>query len=291
MRYYPHNISDFNNATRHLTRIERSVYRDLLDLYYDTEQPITLDMIYLLRKIIARSEEEATAVQQVLNEFFNKTEQGWFNERCDREISEYQALNSAKSIAGKASAAKRETERAEKLGKLNEKPTDLQQNPTGVEQVLDSVGSSVQLNRIRKLEIEIELEIEKEQKQRAQEIPNSEIQSENVKAAVAMKDAGMLHVMPSAPGLLAAITEGVTAELLAEVAQRHHGKNQAYIVQAALGQLRDSRANADKPRPRQSSGPAPPPQRRPTIEEHKAAARPFPSWLLSENNEAENASN
>jgi len=44
MNYYPHHIGDFNSATRHLTRIERSVYRDLIELYYDTEAPLSRDV-------------------------------------------------------------------------------------------------------------------------------------------------------------------------------------------------------------------------------------------------------
>ncbi|TFL14199.1 DUF1376 domain-containing protein [Pusillimonas caeni] len=107
MNYYPHHIGDFNSATRHLTRIERSVYRDLMDLYYDTESPLTLDFNALCRLIIARSDEERTAVQQVLNEFFTETKHGWFHDRCDDEILKYQANIAAKSAAGKASAARR----------------------------------------------------------------------------------------------------------------------------------------------------------------------------------------
>ncbi|RQW14692.1 DUF1376 domain-containing protein [Rhodobacteraceae bacterium CH30] len=99
MNYYPHHIGDFNSATRHLTRIERSVYRDLIDLYYDTEAELTLDFNALCRLIIARSDEERTAVEQVLNEFFTKTEQGWFHDRCDDEIQKYRANISAKSAA------------------------------------------------------------------------------------------------------------------------------------------------------------------------------------------------
>ena len=41
MNYYQHHIGDFNNATRHLSLVERAIYRDLLDMYYDTEQPPT----------------------------------------------------------------------------------------------------------------------------------------------------------------------------------------------------------------------------------------------------------
>lgn len=107
MNYYPHHIGDFNSATRHLTRIERSVYRDLIELYYDTEAPLSRDVDKLCRLLIARSDEEQAAVSQVLNEFFAATEHGWRHARCDAEIARYHGNKEAKSVAGKASAAKR----------------------------------------------------------------------------------------------------------------------------------------------------------------------------------------
>ncbi|CAB3635620.1 YdaU family protein [Achromobacter pestifer] len=107
MNYYPHHIGDFNSATRHLTRIERSVYRDLIELYYDTEAPLSGDADKLCRLLIARSEEERAAVTQVLSEFFTQTPHGWAHARCDAEIARYHGNQSAKSAAGKASAAKR----------------------------------------------------------------------------------------------------------------------------------------------------------------------------------------
>ncbi|CAH0532180.1 hypothetical protein UAM5_00063 [Ralstonia phage UAM5] len=109
MKYYPHHIGDFDKKTRHLTRLERSVYRDMLDMYYDTEQPLPLDIDVLCRRIIARSDDERTAVQQVLNEFFTETEHGWSNDRCDSEIEAYRRNVEQKSAAGKASAQKRAT--------------------------------------------------------------------------------------------------------------------------------------------------------------------------------------
>lgn len=124
MNYYPHHIGDFNSATRHLTRVERSIYRDLMDLYYDTERPIINDIDKLCRLIIARSDEERTAVEQVLNEFFIKTDDGWFHDRCDEEIQKYQAGLKAKSAAGKASAAKRARKTQQKL---NEEQTEDEQ--------------------------------------------------------------------------------------------------------------------------------------------------------------------
>jgi len=78
MKFYPHHIGDFDKATRHSTRLERSIYRDLLDVYYDTEQQLPLDLPKLCKKVIAKSDEESTTVEQVLNEFFIKTPTGWY---------------------------------------------------------------------------------------------------------------------------------------------------------------------------------------------------------------------
>jgi uncharacterized protein YdaU (DUF1376 family) len=124
MKHYPHHIRDFNQATRHLTRIERSVYRDLMDLYYDTEAMLTLDMKALCRLVLARSDEESTAVEQVLNEFFTQTPTGWYHERCEAEIEAYRANTSQKAMAGKASA---EAKRLKKLQAQNGTATPVEQ--------------------------------------------------------------------------------------------------------------------------------------------------------------------
>lgn len=140
LNYYQHHIGDFDRATRHLTRIERSVYRDLLDVYYDTEKPLTADTTALCRKIIARSNEEATAVEQVLNEFFIKTPAGWYNDICEEQIDVYRASNSQKSVAGKASAAKR----ALKIQQA------INGNPTSVGQPLNERATDGQLTNNHK---------------------------------------------------------------------------------------------------------------------------------------------
>jgi uncharacterized protein YdaU (DUF1376 family) len=121
MHFYPHNIADFNNSTRHLTRVERSVYRDAMDLYYDTEQPLDSDVEALQRRLICASEDEKKALSVVLKEFFRETEQGFYHSRCELEIQKYQRNTSAKARAGIASAAKRQ-----------QKSTDREQNSTRV---------------------------------------------------------------------------------------------------------------------------------------------------------------
>ncbi|MFA7269914.1 MAG: YdaU family protein [Sterolibacterium sp.] len=107
MKFYPHYISDFNGATRHLSRIERSIYRDLLDNYYDTELPLPLDLRVLCRLILAPTKQEKEALETVLSDFFQKTSQGWVHGRCESEIKKYHEMLNQKSLAGKASAAKR----------------------------------------------------------------------------------------------------------------------------------------------------------------------------------------
>ena len=106
VHHYPFHISDFNNATRHLTRIERSIYRDLIDLYYHTEKALSGDVSLLCRLIIAN--DCSTDVQRVLNEFFFLAEDGLFyNHYCEQVIAKYHAQSDNQSKAGKASAKAR----------------------------------------------------------------------------------------------------------------------------------------------------------------------------------------
>lgn len=105
MNYYPFNISDFSYATRHLSIIEKAIYRELLDLYYDRESPLENNPEKLSKLICAN--DRLTDVERVLNEFFTLTENGWQNNTCDRIISEYHSKLETASRAGKASARAR----------------------------------------------------------------------------------------------------------------------------------------------------------------------------------------
>ena len=107
MNYYSHHIGDFNSATRHLTLLERGVYRDLLDLYYDTERPLSTDLEVLARRICARSEQERAALRIVLDEFFQLGEDGYRNKRCDEELEAFAEKSAKCRRAGAVGAAKR----------------------------------------------------------------------------------------------------------------------------------------------------------------------------------------
>ncbi|MFD1121854.1 YdaU family protein [Methylophilus flavus] len=125
MHFYQKNIPDFNNATRHLTRVERSLFSDAIELYYDTEKPLTKDFDRLSRLLLAHTDDEKAALRDVLTEFFLLTDEGYFNKRCNEEILKYQSFMLSKSKAGKASAEQRANKKS-----------------TGVEQVLNTTTTN-----------------------------------------------------------------------------------------------------------------------------------------------------
>tara|TARA_R110002073_G_scaffold205947_1_gene365735 strand:- start:244 stop:903 length:660 start_codon:yes stop_codon:yes gene_type:complete len=106
MHYYKHNIKDFNAHTAHLTRLERDIYRQMIERYYLTEEPLTGDLDVLYRKLLIRTDEEKEAAAQILSEFFvmvigNPTV--YQHCRCHEEIQVYRT----RSDKAKDAAAKR----------------------------------------------------------------------------------------------------------------------------------------------------------------------------------------
>ena len=151
MNHYPHHIGDFNSATRHLTFVERALYRELLDLYYDTERPLIADVAKLARRILANTDELRQALQAVLEEFFELQDDGWHNVRCDREIEAYQQKLEQQSRAGRASAAKRGQGRTDDGGAAAAVPVTPDTGSTPVERPLNdrSTNQNQNQNHIR----------------------------------------------------------------------------------------------------------------------------------------------
>lgn len=114
MHYYKFHISDWSLATNHLSLEEEAVYFRLLNYYYDTECPIPLETQTVSRRL--RFGNHSETLELILNEFFEETDDGWINKRCDVEIEEYQ----------------KKVEHNKKVGKLGGRPkknNDLQNNP------------------------------------------------------------------------------------------------------------------------------------------------------------------
>jgi len=120
MHYYNFNIGDYASHTRHLTLMEDIAYRRLLDLYYLHERPLNVDATLVAKQIGMR--DEVATVRDVLNEFFERTEEGYLNTRADREIAHFHAKIEQASRAGKASAERRLNGRSTGLA------TDVQPN-------------------------------------------------------------------------------------------------------------------------------------------------------------------
>ena len=88
MNFYPFHIGDYISHTSHLSDAEDLAYRRMIDLYYQTEQPFSSNWA-VARKIKG----SADMVQILLEEFFILGEDGlWHNERADKEIAKYHAM-------------------------------------------------------------------------------------------------------------------------------------------------------------------------------------------------------
>lgn len=88
MHYYKFNIGDFDKVTRHLSIIERGLFRDLLDLYMKDEKPVASDMKKLERLLCVKSKAERIALQNVLEDFFALTDDGFYSEFCQAVLDD-----------------------------------------------------------------------------------------------------------------------------------------------------------------------------------------------------------
>jgi uncharacterized protein YdaU (DUF1376 family) len=120
MHYYQFHIGDYISHTIHLSPEEDLAYRRLLDMYYDTEQPIPNNIPLVSRRLRLGSD----VVQSVLDEFFVASEDGYKNHRADLEIREYHAFIDKQRSNGKLGGRPKKTQR-----KPTASPNQSQNNP------------------------------------------------------------------------------------------------------------------------------------------------------------------
>jgi uncharacterized protein YdaU (DUF1376 family) len=101
MNYYSFHIGDYASHTAHLSPMEDLAYRRMLDMYYRTQKPLPADTAQIARHI--RLTENISAVQVVLDEFFELGQDGWVNQRAEKEIASYKRM----ADGGAKGAAKR----------------------------------------------------------------------------------------------------------------------------------------------------------------------------------------
>ena len=121
MIWYKFHIGDYLTHTVHLSDAEDLAYRRLLDLYYMSEKEIPLDTESVARKI--RLDLDIT--ESVLGEFFEKTETGYFNNRCHVEVTKYQHQVENNRQLGKRGGRPSKTESVTE-SKANHNPKKIQ---------------------------------------------------------------------------------------------------------------------------------------------------------------------
>jgi len=120
MHYYQFNIGDYKSHTEHLSEMEDLTYRRLLDWYYLHETPIPLDLTETARRIRMRSHNDCITI--VLQEYFERTDDGWIHHRANKEISKTGEKSEKASASAKA--------RWNKAKDANALPTQSESNAT-----------------------------------------------------------------------------------------------------------------------------------------------------------------
>ena len=121
MIWYKFHIGDYLTHTVHLSDAEDLAYRRLMDLYYMSEKAIPLDTESVARKI--RLDLDIT--ESVLGEFFEHTENGYYNHRCHVEIAKYQHQVANNRQLGKRGGRPLKTESVTE-SKANNNPKKIQ---------------------------------------------------------------------------------------------------------------------------------------------------------------------
>ena len=130
MNYYQHHIGDFRSGTVHMSRVERWIYRDMLEVCYDTERPLPSDLDALCRSIGVREDEERQLVIQLLKFKFEQTEEGYVQKRCVAEISTYHAKgDKARENSQKRGNRAKTPPQAEPIGYQAGTKSDTHTNP------------------------------------------------------------------------------------------------------------------------------------------------------------------
>lgn len=94
MHYYTFHPAKFNHETKMLSRLERAIYRELIDEYTGQEKPLVGDFDKIAWRLAVRSDDEKNALKVVLDNFFvlktaKNGETHYHHPRLDAEIRAY----------------------------------------------------------------------------------------------------------------------------------------------------------------------------------------------------------
>lgn len=111
MNYYHFHIGDFRSGTINMSRQARWIYRDMLDVYYDSEKPLSLDLDVLCDAIGVSTKEERESVERLLRFKFKKTDDGYRHEICDEVISDFHQKAEIARSNGKLGGRKKNSQK------------------------------------------------------------------------------------------------------------------------------------------------------------------------------------
>ena len=134
MHYYQHHIADYRKDTAHLSLLEHGIYRQLLDTYYLDEKPLSNDLAKLMRSHSVRSADEQQALQNVLTDFFELTENGYVHKKCDSLIDAFhdKSVKARESAMARWSNRNKASKQSDKKRNANALPTQTESNPIGM---------------------------------------------------------------------------------------------------------------------------------------------------------------
>lgn len=95
MHYYKRHLGDYGAATSHLSLAEHGAYNGMLDMYYINEKPLPADKSRIYRLLRALTDDEKAAVDQVLEDFFQLTGDGYRHKRVEEEIAKFHGKKDA----------------------------------------------------------------------------------------------------------------------------------------------------------------------------------------------------
>ena len=100
MHFVNHNFTDIDFETKHMSRIEKTIYFDLRSLYLSAEKPIDgSDMDLLQRRLNVKDEEEKAALVFVLKDKFKKAGKYYKRAAWDKILKDYKWGNKNKGNA------------------------------------------------------------------------------------------------------------------------------------------------------------------------------------------------
>lgn len=86
MNYYRRYSGDYLRDTARLSMLEHGAYCLMLDYYYSEEQPLPLDLNEIYTMVRAMTPADRKAVDKVLGKYFEQQDDGYHNNRADKEI-------------------------------------------------------------------------------------------------------------------------------------------------------------------------------------------------------------